>query len=71
MAHLEVSMPHDMHQAVHVEALSPHKARHLQGPNQVTLLSRHKLSSVGKQVSAPVPEGEVPLLLCGEVPEEQ
>lgn len=64
-------MPHNVHQAVHVEGLSPDKARHLQGPNQVTVLAGHKLSSTGEQVSAAVPESQVPLLLGAEVPQEQ
>lgn len=64
-------MPHNVHQAVHVEALSPDKARHLQGPNQVALLAGDKLSSPGEQVSTAVPKSQVPLLLGAQVPEQQ
>lgn len=64
-------MPHDVHQAVHAEGLSPDKARHLQGPNQVTVLAGDKLSSTGQQVRAAVPERQVPLLLGAQVPQEQ
>lgn len=64
-------MPHDVHQAVHVEGLSPDKARHLQSPHEVTVLAGHKLGSTGQQVSAAGTKGQVPLLLGAQVPQEQ
>lgn len=64
-------MAHNVHQAVHIEGLSPDKAGHLQGPNQVAVLTGHKLGSAGEQVSAAVPKSQVPLLLGAEVPQEQ
>lgn len=71
LTHLEVPVSHEVHQAVHVQPLPSHVARHLERPHQGAVWAGDELSCVRQQVGPPVPEGQAPLLLASEVLQQQ